>query len=426
MSKKKYGLYLSLILLITLGLLTACLGQGDSQQKLKTLEKENQELRSKLDSLQAELNRLQETLPQSQETSAASPTTTDAQVTAPQATNDEFVYEGDLVVDGKQAKDLSRSELEAMPTLVQELTNPETGEITRIYPPKEIKNLYEQLRYQAYMAEQISHNTPGKESSRVIQNPEVKAYQSKGKGLLVQKEGPDFKQKVYVISEEEDQALRSLWEQNLKDNEQLTGKVPGGLESDTQILTSDGRGLSFLAQDLKQNQAAIIVRGLEGVYYALQPQSELSLLLRDLITGQAGELIFDSDQDLSYQEALEEPLPLRFNFSLDEDHLEGNLGIHNLSEETWYYTGSYSLLTYTENGWNNLEAKQVGDRFELKLRSILPQEERSFKLKIGESYGQLTPGFYQLTFSLADESQSEEANPQSNFARCFFLIPLQE
>lgn len=428
MTRKNLTVTVSLILLSLLLGLSSCIYKPDPNESLQALQKENAELKNEIKALQEEVERLKSEPGKA----SSSETTENTQVVAPQATEggkvqptgddgDEFVYDGPLVVDGKQLKDLTRAELEAMPTIVSEFKNPDTGEITKVYPPEEIKNLYEQLRYQAYISGQVEHNSPdGK--ARISAPVEVEPYDTRDKALLIVREVESGQKSVYEISGSDTEELKQWLDNNLTEDQRLAEEQAKDFRYDSHLYSSDGREIFFWEKDFSESSAdsASIIQDRKGDYYSI-PKAE-SLLIRDLISSSRDKAIYDTEEDASYAERRDKALPLESRLQVERDAAAAKLTIFNKGSEVWYFTGGYSVSYFTGGDWLMVEPQFLGDSFETKLRGIMPGEERSFDLDFKSNYGLLPPGFYRMTFSLQTGRETEANADQQEIEVCFFAI----
>ncbi|MDO5016306.1 MAG: bZIP transcription factor [Eubacteriales bacterium] len=428
MTRKNLTVTVSLILLSLLLGLSSCIYKPEPNESLQALQKENATLKTEIKELKAEVERLKSELgePSTSETTEKPQTIvtqpTESKTTKASADDEEeFVYDGPLVVDGKKVKDLSRAEQEAMPTIVTEIKNPETGEITKIYPPDDIKNLYEQLRYQAYISEQVGHNSPGDEP-RISAPVEVEPYDTRDKALVVALDVENGRKTVYELSGSDDAELIKWLDNNLAEDQRLAEDKAEDFRYNTHLYSSDGREIYFWVEDFTESNSdsARIIQDREGDYYSI-PKAE-TLLIRDLITSNRDETIYDSEEDAAFAERKDGALPLDYRLQVERDAASAKLTIFNKGSELWYYTGSYSVSYFTGGDWLMVQPQFVGDSFETKLRGIMPGEERSFDLDFKSNYGLLPPGFYRMTFSLQTGAETDGNAGQQEIESTFFAI----
>lgn len=435
MQKSKFFKLSLLVVILTSSLvLSACffkpnLAGGDP---FKLLEEQNAELRREIEALKAELAGLKPESSLVQETSKEGESPDDDLDPKPTERStepggyinedDEFVYTGDLEVDGVKLRDLSREELEAMPTIASTIRDARTGKTSEIVPPASIDNLYLQLWYNYNMNRALMVYGADPTEPEPTEPPlEVGEYDISDKSLLIYYMEAEDRLKLYELSGQDDKDLKAWLDKELTDSNRVD-EGPSSLDFDSKIYASDGRELAFVQADFVAPRVTNkFWVSLDGQLYSLDNKTEVLIGLRDLITAKQDDFIFDSDQvSLDYEN--QDPfITYRLNFTGQGQ--DAALLIKNSSEDVWYYTGLYSIHYYNGEDWNFLDPISVGENFDKRLRSILPGEERTFNLDFSSSFGSLEPGFYRFNFSLEKDIEEDGQSikqPQSSYI--FFVI----
>lgn len=380
--------------------------------EINRLEKENISLEAELESLKALL-----------ETEPGTTATKKVEVKPGQTTVPTDSYLDHLKVDGRLVKDMTEEELKAHPTIIAEITDPDTGEVTLSTPPETITNLYDQLIYLKNMQDKVAVYEPGQTTDHYTfsiggeqpLNP-TDTFDVSDQSLYVSYREDDSAIDAYAISAANNRALTSL----------LADLEPGekiDLPSDytDYIYASTGHVLCFREVDLRQAapRESVDIVDPEGLVCRWQPAGDGDKIrdLRDILTTAQQQPLFSA-------EGIEMGIPKNRQYL--QVRPVGNptpdvlpLSLRNATDTSWIYGDSYLLSRYDGQEWRALEAKGIPDQGVIK--TILPGEERDFDLPLADMYGELPAGFYLLRLNIVPEGKTQGVSYQRSYLRFFAL-----
>ena len=416
MTKQKYKLsFLAAFILIICLSLSACV-KVDNADQLKELQSQNQALQKELASLKASIetespDKPDATSPSETQTSEPSKSESSSQPAeepseAP-TEEGEFVYRGDLEVDGKRVADMSREEIEALPTMGAPLTDLQTGKTTIIYPPEGIHNLYEQLEYVDRLNRFMTWGQEVKEKEPV----ELGAYDISDKTLMVHHNAADNLDLVYELEGKKQEDLTAWIQANLTTP---ASEKPANFSYDTQIFAAQGAHLFFNQSDFleAQDKPYAGLMNAQGDFFQLDLKSEAALKFRDLLAVTQQKVIYDEAADLA-RTSEEKPLnSLGVSASQEADKEKISFRVVNDQEETWAFRNYYQLYYYDGESWFHMEPTMVGECYEPREDLVLPGEERVLTVDYGSCYGSLPTGYYRIELGLEAKQDEQESSTQ--------------
>lgn len=418
MTKQKYKLsFLAAVMLIICMSLSACV-KVDNADQLKELQAQNQALQKELASLKASLedektenpNATGQTEATTAQPSSSEPTNQPTEESSEAPTEEgEFVYRGDLEVNGKRVADMSREEIEALPTMGAPITDLQTGKTTIIYPPEGINNLYEQLEYVDHLNRFMTGGQEVKEEKPV----ELGAYDISAKTLLVHHNVATNLDLVYELEGKKQEELSQWIKANLTTPAE---EKPADFSYDTQIFAATGNHLFFNQADFLEAQDKQYggLLNAQGDFFQIDLKSQSALKFRDLLAVAQQQVIYDEAADLA-RTSEEKPLnSLIVSASQEADSQELSFRVVNEQEETWTFRNYYRLYYYDGESWFHMEPSMVGECYEPREDLILPGEHRELTINYGSCYGNLATGYYRIEIGL-EAKQDEQAGSTQMF-----------
>lgn len=412
MFKQKYKLYiiagLSFLLCLTL---SACL-QGDQMGQLKQMQEQNQALQTEIASLQAALKDAQASAqepglspetPSAEPSSSKTPTPSSDRPSARPSAEDEFVYRGNLEVNGKRVADMSREEIEALPTMGAPVTDVKTGKTTMIYPPEGIKNLYEQLAYVDRLTRYMTWGPDVPEDKPV----DLGAYDISHKTLLVRHDPESDLDQLYELEGKDQETLDQWLDANLG---QALAEARPNFSYDSQIFTPQGDHIYFSQADFLegQTQPYAYMRKGQDQFFQIDLKSPAATAFKGLLSPAQAKLIYDEEKEVS-QTSEDKPVhSLQLATSREADLEKVSFRVTNPQKEGWAFRNFYKLFYYEGESWFQMEPTQVGECYEAREDLVLPAETREITINYGSCYGDLAPGYYRLEVGM--ETQPEKTS----------------
>lgn len=419
----------AMILIICLSL-SACV-KVDNVDQLKELQSQNQALQSELASLKASLadeKVAKPSVPAQSETSTSAPSglvagnQTAAKPSKSPSEEDEFVYRGDLEVNGKRVADMSREEIEALPTMGTPVTDAKTGQTTILYPPEGIKNLYEQLEYVDRVNRFMASGPEVKEEKTV----ELGAYDISDKALLVHHKRAENLDLVSELEGKKQEELTQWIQANLTDP---VSEKPANFSYDTQIFAAQGDHLFLNQADFLevQDKPYANLMNAQGDFFQIDLKSEAALKLRDILAVAQQKVIYDEAAKYAHSSEQKPLNTLSIVASQKADNQEISFRVVNDQEENWAFRNYYRLYYYDGESWFHMEPTMVGECYEPREDLILPGEERVLTIHYGSCYGQLPTGYYRIELGLEAQQDEQEgsaltANSQRENYAIYFVI----
>lgn len=423
MSKYKYKITSLAVFFLVLSLsLTACLNIEKPPQ-LKELQSQNQALQEEVASLKAALVSQEPEV--SQTVTSPKPSEQTSQTNKPSASSPEgdFVYQGDLVVNGKRVAEMSREEMEALPTMATPITDLETGETTLVYPPDTIKNLYQQLEYVDKINRYMSGE--GQAAQKPESEPEPGSYDIRDKGILAYRWPEDKMSSLYELDQGQVKKLQAWVEAHLSET---TAKEVENFSYDTQILAPEVH-LFLTKEDFltKQNKRYAEIMNEQGQLFEIAISSEAGLQLRDLLASYLQEPIYDQADQLTLAGQKLPKLSLNLDASMATDGQVISFRVQNEQDNTWTFRNFYKLFFYDGEEWQQLSPSLAGECYESREDLVLAGESRSLTIDYASCYGKLPQGYYRMDIGMdpqqtADGAASQYKNRDRENYPIYFVI----
>lgn len=414
-----------LLMLIVLNLsLSGC--QGDLLSKGKNqlaLESKNMELESEVESLKAQLaiyekDQDAELEPSSQESEHSAAETVELtsketdieyEKMSPEEWLASFKYEGNLEINGRKAREMTREELEALPPIVQEYTD--SSGAKRQLGQNGAENLFEQLAFAAYMQYSLADLGGPPVDDKVLKPVQEDLmpgdYDISEKSLVIHRDAASTMRLVYELDKEQSTILNTWIEENLQD----TVEPFEDFSYDTELITSNGESLFFKEAEFlepKGKQEAKLKKNAE--FFTMKLKDEAAEELRKLLEEARMHPIFDETAFYENYPEAEHPTNLMLSFLEKPTAEQAQISIRNFADENIIYTNLYSLAYYNGEEWETILPVKAGDCFTVKEYKIASGEERKFEITYADCYEKLPAGYYRISLDFVKDNLEAEAS----------------